>query len=55
MSSKTLQQLITFFDNQIRVCITYAEQSECGEEFEYWRYELIAMRAYRNYIRWYIL
>ena len=55
MDSKTLQELITFFDNQIRVCCEYADNSECEDEFEFWREERFTMRAYRNYIRWCVL
>lgn len=55
MTKKTIHQIIAFFNKQIRVCNAYAEQSECGEEFEDWRYEAIALRGIRNYIEWCIL
>ena len=55
MYSKTLQELIAFFDNQIRVCCEYADNSESEDEFEFWRAERFTMRAYRNYIRFCVL
>ena len=55
MYRKTLQELISFFDNQIRVCCEYADNSECEDEFEFWRAERFTMRAYKNYIRFCVL
>jgi len=55
MTKNTIQALLAFFNAQYRLCCTYADQSECKEEYESWREEIIAMRAYRNYLEWCVL